>query len=335
MKNQILILNVGSSSFKWKLFSIRKLIELNNNSTNKLSLEKILHKFGPDISAIGHRIVHGGEKYFKPVKLTDEAIKNLQEISHLAPLHNPPALQVVNRCKDLLPAVANFAVFDTGFYHSLPPKAYLYGLPYKLYQKHAIRRYGFHGISHEFVAAEAAHKLGKPLKEVNLLTLHLGQGASITAIEKGRAVDTSMGFTPLEGLTMCTRSGDIDPAIIFYLHEKLGYSLSFIEQLLYSQSGTLGISSLSADMRDILASPDPKAKLAVEVYCYRIRKYLGAYLAILNRVNAVVFTGAIGFGSEKIRNLILHDFKLVKNVPVITVETNEELAIARKVLKIL
>ncbi|MCL4387518.1 acetate kinase, partial [Patescibacteria group bacterium] len=216
--------------------------------------------------------------------------------------------------------------------HYLPPKAYLYALPYELYQKHGIRRYGFHGISHEYVSKEAAKKLRKPISKLNLITVHLGQGASVTAIEQGKAVDTSMGFTPLEGLSMCTRSGDLDPAIIFYLVDQLGYSISKVEQLLYSQSGILGLSELSGDMRDILSSKEEKAILSIDVYCYRIRKYIGAYLAVLGNLDAVVFTGAIGFGSERIRKTVLKGFSQLENIPVFPIETNEELAIAQKII---
>jgi acetate kinase len=259
---------------------------------------------GAEIEGIGHRVVHGGEEFTSSVLITADVVEKIKKYSDLAPLHNPPNLMGIMACRKLLSSAAQVAVFDTAFHHSLPPKAYLYGLPYNLYLKYAIRRYGFHGTSHHYVSRRAAALLNKERLQTNLITCHLGNGCSITAIEKGMSVDTSMGLTPLEGLLMGTRSGDIDPAIVFYLAGK-GFSVQDINTLLNKKSGLLGVSESSNDMRNLIEAKnrgDEKAGIAIEMFCYRIRKYIGSYIAVLGTVDAVVFTGGIGENNAMIRH---------------------------------
>ncbi|POZ91221.1 acetate kinase, partial [Petrotoga sp. SL27] len=236
-----------------------------------------------EIDAVGHRVVHGGEKFFSSVLIDEEVIKAIEENSDLAPLHNPPNLMGIRAAKKLLPKVPQVAVFDTSFHHSMPEKAYMYGLPYELYQKYKIRRYGFHGTSHRYVSQKASEILRKDIKELKMITAHLGNGASLAAIDRGKVVDTSMGFTPLEGLIMGTRSGDIDPGIVLFLTRK-GYSVDEVDDLLNKRSGVYGLSEMSNDMRDIrkgIENGDKKAKLAYDVYVYRLAKYIGSYITIL------------------------------------------------------
>jgi len=337
---KILIINSGSSSIKYQLFKMpeeeviaKGLIERIGEETaffSQKSFKGVLeakHKIsnhdegidlilgtltdpvngvissGSEIEGIGHRVVHGGEEFTSSVLITADVVEKIKKYADLAPLHNPPNLMGIMACKKLLPSVTQVAVFDTAFHHSLPTKAYLYGLPYNLYQKYAIRRYGFHGTSHYYVSRRAAALLNKERLQTNLITCHLGNGCSITAIEKGMSVDTSMGLTPLEGLLMGTRSGDIDPAIVFYLADK-GFSVQDINTLLNKKSGLLGVSESSNDMRNLIEAKnrgDEKARIAIEMFCYRIRKYIGSYIAVLGTVDALVFTGGIGENNAMIR----------------------------------
>lgn len=256
-----------------------------------------------EISGIGHRVVHGGEEFTASVLVTSEVIEKIKKYADLAPLHNPPNLMGIMACRKRLPKAIQVACFDTAFHHSLPPHAYLYALPYGLYKKFGIRRYGFHGTSHLYVAKRLASVLKTETDKLNLITCHLGNGCSITAVEKGMSVDTSMGFTPLEGLVMGTRSGDIDPAIIFYLSEK-GYSTAELSSLLNKKSGLLGISEISNDMRNLVEAQergDVRARIAIDIFCYRIRKYIGSYLAVLGSTDAIIFTGGIGENNAMIR----------------------------------
>lgn len=308
-----------------------------------------------EISGIGHRVVHGGEEFSDSVLLMDEVVEKIQAYADLAPLHNPPNIMGIRACKKFLPHAAQVAVFDTAFHHSIPPKAYLYGLPYEIYEKYKIRKYGFHGTSHRYVARRAGSVLNLPRESLNVITCHLGNGCSIAAVEKGRSVDTSMGFTPLEGLVMGTRCGDIDPAVLFYLGEK-GYSVNDLNNLLNKKSGLLGISGVSNDMRNLLAEKEKgngRAALAIDIFCYRIRKYIGAYMAVLGNTRGIVFTGGIGENNSFIRKECLcgmeslgieiaddRNKRAVKGmeaqiskdtsgIKVLVVPTNEELSIAQ------
>ena len=261
-----------------------------------------------EIAGVGHRVVHGGERYAASVVIDEAVVKAVEECADLAPLHNPPNLAGIREAQAVLPDVKQVAVFDTAFHQSMPPAAYHYGLPYELYEKYRIRRYGFHGTSHRYVAARAMEMLKRVPENTNVITAHLGNGASITAIEHGRSVDTSMGFTPLEGLVMGTRSGDIDPAIFWFL-ETQGYTCEQVNALLNKKSGLLGISGLSNDLRDLEAAAaqgTARAQLALDVYAHRVRKYIGAYTASLVRTDALVFTGGIGQHGVRMRERICH-----------------------------
>jgi len=256
-----------------------------------------------ELSAIGHRVVHGGEQFYRPTLIDRKVTESLKALTPLAPLHNPANLLGIKVALSHAPHIAQVAVFDTAFHHSIPEHAYRYALPRELYEQHHIRRYGFHGTSHHFVAQKASELAGMPLESLNLITLHLGNGASACAIRKGRSIDTSMGFTPLEGLVMGTRSGDIDPAIIPYLMERLGLGTGEISTLLNRESGLKGLCGEN-DLRMIAertSAGDKDAALALEVFCYRIKKYIGAYFAVLGRVDALVFTGGIGEHSSLVR----------------------------------
>lgn len=262
-----------------------------------------------DIAAVGHRVVHGGEQFRSSVLVDDQVLTTLEDLIPLAPLHNPYNLQGMRAVRSVLGSgVPQVAVFDTAFHASLPEHAYLYAIPYSLYRRHKLRRYGFHGTSHRYVAWRYRAILGIPKEEVKIVTLHLGNGCSACAIDGGLSVDTSMGYTPLEGLVMGTRSGDLDPALLDVIAAKEGMSPSEVERLLNSQSGLLGISGLTHDMRDLLAEidehDDRRARLAVEVFCYRARKYIGAYVAAMGGADAVVFTGGIGANAPRIRAAI-------------------------------
>ncbi len=259
-----------------------------------------------EISAVGHRVVHGGDKYSNAVVIDDEVISDIDGFSSLAPLHNPPNLIAIKECIRLMPEVPQVAVFDTGFHQKMPPHAYLYGLPYEFYEKDNIRRYGFHGISHNYVALQAAAHLRRNFREMKIITCHLGNGASVCAIDHGRSVDTSMGLTPLEGLIMGTRCGDLDPSTVIHLSREKGLSLDEIDEILNRQSGLKGLSGISSDLRKIEEAAnkdDYKALLAIYIFCYRVRKYIGAYTAALGGLDALVFTGGIGEGSKWVRGL--------------------------------
>jgi len=260
---------------------------------------------GPaEIQAVGHRVVHGAERFTGSVRVDADVIKALEDFSSLAPLHNPPNLVGIREAMRLMPGVPHVAVFDTAFHQTLPARAFLYALPYDLYAKHRIRRYGFHGTSHRYVTEVAARVLGKPLGETNVITCHLGNGCSMTAVSGGKSVDTSMGMTPLEGLVMGTRCGDLDPGLLFHLIRSLGKTPDEIDSLLNRESGLLGVSGVSNDMREVVgaaAAGNPRADLALEIFCYRLKKYIGAYTAVLGRVDALVFTGGIGENSAVIR----------------------------------
>ncbi len=257
----------------------------------------------PEVFAVGHRVVHGGEKFGQPAVIDDAVLGTIEDLIPLAPLHNPANVTGIKVMRELLPHVPQVAVFDTAFHQTMPARAFHYALPAEFYKSYGVRRYGFHGTSHQYVAGEAARHLGRPAGTLNLITLHLGNGASAAAIEKGRSIDTSMGLTPLEGLIMGTRCGDLDPAVHFYLASKTGRPFEEIEVILNRESGLKGICGVN-DMREIQnrsQGGDAQAKLAIEMFCYRIRKYIGAYYAALGSVDAIVFTGGIGENSAVVR----------------------------------
>ena len=312
-----------------------------------------------EIQAVGHRVVHGGEKFSGSVRIDQEVVKAIEACAALAPLHNPPNLAGIAAAQAALPSAVQVAVFDTAFHSTLERRAFVYALPYEWYQKYGIRRYGFHGTSHQYVAERAAGMLGRKLDQLNLITAHLGNGCSITAIRGGRSVDHSMGLTPTEGLVMGTRCGDIDPGIIFHLASVADMSLDQINQALQNRSGLLGVSGLSNDMRDIVQATDKgeqQARLALEIFAYRLKKYIGAYTAVLAKVDALVFTGGIGENSVPVRQMVLQgldglgyiiDTQANDQTPpgqeveiscpqspakILVVPTNEELLIARQTL---
>jgi acetate kinase len=307
--------------------------------------------FKEDIDAVGHRVVHGGETFSDSVLITDAVIKILQNNIELAPLHNPPNIKGIQAVERVLPNTPQCAVFDTAFHSKMPAKAFLYGIPYDLYKKYKIRRYGFHGASHSFVSKKAAELLKKPYDSLKIVTAHLGNGCSMAAIKNGLSVDTTMGFTPLEGLLMGTRSGDIDPSVILYIMGKEGLSLHEAGTLLNKHSGLIGISGESSDMREIISAlktEQKRSRLAFDVFNYRIKKYLGAYAAAMGGLDAFVFTGGIGENSPDVRREVCSDLEFMgikideeKNqkgeinisysdskVSVFRIPTNEELVIA-------
>lgn len=261
-----------------------------------------------EIHAVGHRIVHGGEKFAKATLLTEEVMKEIESCNELAPLHNPANLIGIRSCQKIMPKIPMVLVFDTAFHQTMPKKAYLYGIPYEYYEKYKVRRYGFHGTSHQFVAARAAEILKKSIEELKIIVCHLGNGASVSAVDGGKSVDTSMGLTPLEGLIMGTRSGDLDPAIIEFLAKKEGLSIEQVLEILNKKSGVLGLSGgLSSDFRDLAAAMEEGnelAKDALEAYAYRVGKYIGAYTAAMNGVDAIVFTAGAGENNAAVRSMI-------------------------------
>jgi acetate kinase len=312
-----------------------------------------------DIHAVGHRVVHGGETFSGSVLITSAVIKTLQDNIELAPLHNPHNLRGISACESNLPGTPQVGVFDTSFHQGMPKKAYLYGLPYALYSQYKIRRYGFHGTSHRFVADRAAHMLGRTPADLKIVTCHLGNGCSMAAVDKGVSVDTTMGFTPLEGLLMGTRCGDLDGSIILYIMGKEGLTLSEAGTLLNKHSGLQGISGISSDMREIVTemkNNDRKAGYAFDVFTYRVKKYLGAYAAAMGGIDAVVFTGGIGENSVEVRTACCEQLGFLgievdeeknsskereKNISkagtktaVLVIPTNEELVIALDTMEI-
>lgn len=312
-----------------------------------------------EIGAVGHRVVHAGEKYAESVLIDDDVIEALEDCIDLAPLHNPPNLLGIAACKELMPDTPMVAVFDTAFHQTMPPESYIYALPYEYYKKYGIRRYGFHGTSHKYVAERAADIMNVNLDDLKIITCHLGNGASVSAIKRGVCIDTSMGFTPLEGLVMGTRSGDIDPAIVNFIADKEGLSQEEINEIMNKESGVLGISGVSSDFRDIEAAAEEgneRALLALKVFAHKVRFYIGAYIAEMNGVDAIVFTAGVGENDIAMRDIICNDLgnlniklDLVKNkvrgkeliisrddsrVKIILIPTNEELMIARDTYKI-
>ena len=361
----ILVINCGSSSAKYQLFDAR---------SNKSLAKGIVERIGQagasckdhyvaikiiidmltdrehgvidstrDIIGIGHRVVHGGEEFKESTLITGKVIRSIEKYSELAPLHNPPSLLGIKACFKVLKGIPEVAVFDTSFHQTMPEEAFLYGLPVEYYKKYGIRKYGFHGTSHLYVAEEAARILRRPLNSLKLITCHLGNGCSMTAVSGGKSVDTSMGFTPLEGLLMGTRSGDLDPAVVFYLMEKERLSSERISDILNKESGLLGVSGVSNDMRDILKGArgkGPRArkcKLAIEIFIYRIKKYIGAYLAAMGGLDAVVFTAGISEHNPWLVKRLTGAIKKIApgKTKFMVVPTNEELLIARDTYRII
>jgi len=352
---KILVLNSGSSSVKYKLFEMPAGDLLASGMIDKIGAKdsKIIHelkgkpkhevmtpipsheaglklvialladkeqgvvKDTKEITAVGHRVVHGGEAFTGSVLINDEVIKTIEEYYDLAPLHNPPNMAGIKAAKDLMPHAKQLAAFDTAFHTTIPKHAFLYALPYEVYDKYKVRKYGFHGTSHRYVARRAAELLKKDKYAVSVITCHLGNGSSITAVKNGKSVDTSMGLTPLEGVAMGTRSGDIDPAIIFYLAGKEGMDLDKINTMMNKKSGVLGISGISNDMRNIheaIAKGNERAKLAFEIFSYKIKKYIGSYMAVLNGTDAIVFTGGIGERGPITRRQVLENMEKLVDI---------------------
>ncbi len=340
----ILVVNVGSSSVKYQLIDMGKdkPVRLARGLVERIGLDSSIHTYIPldgemmrkelevpdhskaievaletlldpdvgviadrgEIAAVGHRVVHGGEKFSSSTIINDEVMEQIMECRRLAPLHNPHNIKGIEACRRLFPHTPQVAVFDTAFHQSMPPHAFLYALPHELYTEQGVRRYGFHGSSHRFVAREAARELGRPLSELKLITVHLGNGCSITAVQGGASMDTSMGLTPLEGLVMGTRSGDIDPAIPLMLMRTSGIHTEGMERILNRKSGILGLSGIGSDMREIeeaVEAGDEAGIRTLEVFCYRIKKYIGAYMTVLGGLDALVFTGGIGENSMVVR----------------------------------
>jgi len=395
---KVLVINCGSSSLKYQLLNMENETVMAKGLVERIGLEgsrlkhevpgreeviieKVLldHKAAlellsnilvdenngvisdmKDIYAVGHRVVHGGEKFSGSVRITDEVIKTLDECSELAPLHNPPNIMGIEACEQLMPDVPMVGVFDTAFHQTLPDYAYIYPIPYEYYEKYGVRKYGFHGTSHKFVAQRAAQILGKPYEKLKIITCHLGNGASITAVDKGKSVETSMGFTPLEGLAMGTRCGNIDSAIITFIMEKENINAEQASDILNKRSGVLGISGISSDFRDLEQAAqkgNKRAQLAIDVFAYRVKKFIGSYAAVMNGVDAIVFTAGLGENSISMRKKICEGLSYLgvkldneannirgkeriiskpdARVKVLVVPTNEELMIAREAVDII
>lgn len=354
-------LHLPEARIKWKLDGKHE-AQLGDGAAHDEALSFIVEtilaskpELAEQLAAIGHRVVHGGEKFTKSVLIDDEVLKGIEDCATLAPLHNPAAIVGIKAAQKAFPALKNSAVFDTAFHQTMPEEAYLYALPYNLYKEHGIRRYGMHGTSHLFIAREVAERLGKPVEELNIINCHLGNGASVCAIKNGQSVDTSMGLTPLEGLVMGTRSGDIDPAIIFHLHDALGYSVEQINTMLTKDSGLMGLTEVTPDCRYIEDNfgKEDAATRAMDVMTRRLAKYVAGYTATLDgRLDAIVFTGGIGENGAPIRELVLNRLGIFgievdgeanlkarfggegvittadSRIPAMVVSTNEELVIA-------
>ena len=307
-----------------------------------------------EIDAVGHRMVHGGEKFACSTLLTDEVLETVESFNDLAPLHNPPTLVGVAACKELMPDTPMVGVFDTAFHQTMPPEAYIYGLPYEYYEKYGVRRYGFHGTSHRFVSLRAAEILGKKPEDLKIIVCHLGNGSSLSAVDGGKSVDTSMGLTPLEGLVMGTRSGDIDPSCIEFIAHKENLTLEQVMEIVNKKSGVLGISGISSDFRDLdeaARSGNQRAALALKIFCHSVVKYIGSSIAVMNGVDAIVFTAGLGENSATMRQVICDYLRYLgieldsynnsqrgkaieittrqSRVQVFVIPTNEELVIAR------
>ncbi|MBL4294540.1 acetate kinase [Vibrio fluvialis] len=354
-------LHLPEARIKWKLDGKHE-AQLGEGAAHDEALTFIVEtilaskpELAEQLKAIGHRVVHGGEQFTQSALIDETVLKGIEDAASFAPLHNPAHIVGIKAAQKAFPALQNVAVFDTAFHQTMPEEAYLYALPYKLYKEHGIRRYGAHGTSHLFIAREAAERLGKPANELNIINCHLGNGASVCAIKNGQSVDTSMGLTPLEGLVMGTRCGDIDPAIIFHLHDTLGYSVDDINKMLTKESGLLGLTEVTSDCRFVEDNYGAKeeATRAMDVFCHRLAKYVAGYTASMDgRLDAVVFTGGIGENSAPIREMVLNRLAIFgievdgdanlkarfggegvittanSRIPAMVISTNEELVIA-------
>jgi acetate kinase len=325
---------------------------------DKLISNRIISSYD-EIEGIGHRVVHGGEKFNDSVLITDEVLTQIKEVSELAPLHNPANTVGINAFREIIPNVPSVAVFDTAFHQTMPEQSFLYSLPYKYYEEYGIRKYGFHGTSHKYVSERCAELLGRPIEQLRLISCHLGNGASIAAIEGGKSIDTSMGFTPLAGVTMGTRSGNIDPALIPYIMKKTGKTAVEVLEVLNKESGILGVSGFSSDLRDIESEAkagNERAELALEVFAQRIHKYIGSYAARMHGIDAIIFTAGIGENSDTIRGRVLRGLEFMgvywdpalnkvrgkeaflnyphSPVKVLVIPTNEEVMIARDTVRL-
>ena len=393
---KILVINCGSSSIKYSLIDIEREETLVQGIVEKIGEEHSIfrqrvqgrkverrvkvrnHKDGlrlildslknpskgvirdqSEISAVGHRVVHGGSDFVESTVIDDKVIETIRKYSSLAPLHNPPNLTGITILRELLPGIPHVAVFDTAFHQTMPEVAYLYPIPYEYYEKYGVRRYGFHGVSHRYVSQRAAEILGRDIRELKIITCHLGNGCSVTAVDRGRSVDTSMGFTPLEGVPMGTRSGDIDPSIVQFLADVENLTLNEIYEILNKRSGLLGLSGVSNDVREIKKaadSGDHRAEIALEILAYRVKKYIGAYAAVMGGVDAIVFTAGIGENAHYIRSKICEGLEFLgvtldedrnrnpaewngvisaenSRVKVLVVPTREDLIIAKETLE--
>ncbi|TQP72615.1 acetate kinase [Vibrio cholerae] len=354
-------LHLPEARIKWKLDGKHE-AHLGEGAAHDEALSFIVEtilaskpELAAQLKAIGHRVVHGGEQFTQSALIDDAVLKGIEDCAALAPLHNPAHIIGIKAAQKAFPELKNVAVFDTAFHQTMPEEAYLYALPYNLYKEHGIRRYGMHGTSHLFIAREAAERLGKPANELNIINCHLGNGASVCAIKNGQSVDTSMGLTPLEGLVMGTRCGDIDPAIIFHLHDTLGYSVEKINTMLTKESGLLGLTEVTSDCRFVEDNYGQKeeATRAMDVFCHRLAKYVAGYTASLDgRLDAITFTGGIGENSAPIREMVLNRLAIFgitvdsaanlkarfggegvittadSRIPAMVIATNEELVIA-------
>ncbi|HBC3475820.1 TPA: acetate kinase [Vibrio cholerae] len=354
-------LHLPEARIKWKLDGKHE-AQLGEGAAHDEALSFIVEtilaskpELAAQLKAIGHRVVHGGEQFTQSALIDDAVLKGIEDCAALAPLHNPAHIIGIKAAQKAFPELKNVAVFDTAFHQTMPEEAYLYALPYNLYKEHGIRRYGMHGTSHLFIAREAAERLGKPANELNIINCHLGNGASVCAIKNGQSVDTSMGLTPLEGLVMGTRCGDIDPAIIFHLHDTLGYSVEKINTMLTKESGLLGLTEVTSDCRFVEDNYGQKeeATRAMDVFCHRLAKYVAGYTASLEgRLDAITFTGGIGENSAPIREMVLNRLAIFgitvdsaanlkarfggegvittadSRIPAMVIATNEELVIA-------
>ncbi|ADL51636.1 acetate kinase [Clostridium cellulovorans] len=389
---KVLVINCGSSSIKYQLFNMdneevlaKGLVErigiegsilIHKVNGEKYDIKEVIkdHKDGvrlviealtnkeygviadmSEISAVGHRVVHGGEKYASSVVINDEVMKSIEDCVKLAPLHNPPNIIGINACKEMMPEVPMVAVFDTAFHQTMPKEAYLYPIPYELYENDAIRKYGFHGTSHKYVTQKAAEMIGKNVDDINIITCHLGNGASLAAVKNGKSVDTSMGFTPLEGLCMGTRSGSIDPSIVTFLMKEKGYSCDEVDNILNKKSGLLGISGLSSDFRDIRSTAGEgveRSILARDIFFNKIRQYIGSYAVTLGKVDCIAFAGGIGENAALVRSEVAKGLEIIgaeidsklneaaagveacistesSKIKILVIPTDEELMIAR------
>ena len=357
---KVLVINCGSSSLKYQLINMQNEQPLAQGLVERIGIEGSIltqkvegrekyiiqqpmknhkdaiglvldalvnNKYGvikdmSEISAVGHRVVHGGEKYSNSVLVNEEVMSYLEECVKLAPLHNRPNIIGIEACKALMPNIPMAVVFDTAFHGTMPKEAYTYAIPYELYKEYGIRKYGFHGTSHKYVSSKVAEVMGKDIRDLKIVTCHLGNGVSLTAVKEGKSIDTTMGFTPLAGMPMGTRCGDIDPAIVIYLAEELGYTMEEVNEILNKKSGILGISGLSSDFRDVRDAAynknDERSLLAIEMYTYKIRTQIGAYAAAMGGLDVIVFTAGIGENADMIRE------GCVKNLEFLGVELDKE-----------